>query len=425
MIRNHTQLLDRLEAEIQTNAPNEMRLALLILKMDATAKMDSLLGYRSVDLLAHQLAARLQEVLREKDILGKLGRDEFCMILPDIFGEGQAVLAANKIQRMLEAPFEIDGHQVYAVPRLGIALFPEHGNAAEQLLKQSMVATQEAIVRKEAFVIYDHAHDQANRLMFDLETDLRKALAENDLCLWYQPQVDLETGRIVGAESLLRWKNGVKGYVSPSLIVSVAEKSGLISSLTTWVLNTALRQWAANRAAGFDLTMAINFSASNLQERELPEYLDQALRTWNVPPNRVVVEITESAVMEDYAKSIETLKRLKEIGVNLALDDFGTGYSSMSHVRMMPLDELKIDLSFVKNMLQYTADEKIVRAIIELGHNFDLEVIAEGVENQETADRLKKMGCDKIQGFLVSPAIPWDKFQEFSSGYGVSGQGPV
>ncbi|TCV90281.1 putative bifunctional diguanylate cyclase/phosphodiesterase [Sulfurirhabdus autotrophica] len=420
MISNHTQLLDCLESEIASNALSDMRLALLILKIDGMYKLDSLLGYRAVDMFAHKLGFRLQDVLRDKDILGKLGRDEFCMILPGIFGEGQAVLAANKIQRMLELPIEIDGHQVYPLSRVGIALFPEHGSKAEQLLKQSMLATQEAIVRKESFVIFDPAHEQLNRFMFELEMDLRKALAENELSLWYQPQVDLRTGRIVSSESLLRWTNGAKGYVSPGIIVSVAEKSGLISSLSTWVVNTALRQWSENRAAGLDLTMSINFSVSNLQERELPEFVDQALRTWNVPADKIVVEITESAVMDDYEKSIDTLKRLKEIGVKLSLDDFGTGYSSMSHLRMLPLDEIKIDLSFIKNMLQHKDDEKIVRAIIELGHNFDLEVIAEGVENQETADRLNEIGCDKIQGYLVSPALPRDQFQTFCDEFGVS-----
>ena len=416
MINNHTQLLDRLESEIQASRPNT-QLAVLVIKLECMAKMDALMGYGAGDQLSNQAAKRLREVLREKDILGQLSRDEFWIILPNIFGDGQVILAANKIQTILEVPFEIDSRQIFSVPRIGAALFPEHGNVAENLLKRSKAAAQEANVRNEAFMLYDSAFELANRLQFDLANALRNAIAENSLSLWHQPQVDLKTGLIVASEALLRWQAFAKGPVSPSHLVSVAENSGLITSLTQWVLNTALRQLAAYQTAGLDITMGINFSALNLLEPELPEYVDQALRTWSVHPSQIMVEITESAVIGDQTKSLKTLRALKEVGVKLSLDDFGTGYSSLSHVRLLPLDELKIDLAFVKNMLKVKADEKIVRSIIDLGHNFDLKVVAEGVEDKATADALREMGCDRIQGYLVSPAIPAEKFKELATNF--------
>ena len=420
MINDHTQLLGRLESEIQTSLP-DTQLAVLVVKLECMPKMDALMGYRAGDQLSSQAAQRLREVLRESDILGQLSRDEFWIILPNIFGDGQVILAANKIQSVLEVPFEIDGRQIFSLPRIGASLFPEHGNAAEHLLKRSKAAAQEASARKEVFMLYDAAYELANRLQFDLANALRNALAENELSLWYQPQVDLKTGLIVGSEALLRWENAAQRPVSPSHLVSVAENSGLITLLTQWVLNTALRQSAAYQNAGLDITMGINFSALNLLEPELPEYVDQALRTWNVHASQIMVEITESAIMGDQTKSLKTLRALKEIGVKLSLDDFGTGYSSLSHVRLLPLDELKIDLAFIQHMLKVKADEKIVRSIIDLGHNFDLKVVAEGVEDKATADTLRAMGCDRIQGYLISPAIPEEKFKELATNFRMPG----
>ena len=420
MINNYTQLLGRLESEIQASRP-DTQLAVLFIKLECMAKMDALMGYGAGDQLSSQAAQRLREILRESDILGQLSRDEFWIILPNIFGDGQVILAANKIQSVLDVPFEIDGRQIFSLPRIGASLLPEHGNVAENLLKRSKAAAQEANVRNEAFMFYDSAFELANRQQFDLANALRNALAENDLSLWHQPQVDLKTGLIVASEALLRWQRLAKGAVSPSHLVSVAENSGLITLLTQWVLNTALRQSAAYQNTGLDITMGINFSALNLLESELPEYVDQALRTWNVHPSQIMVEITESAVIRDQTKSLKTLRALKEIGVKLSLDDFGTGYSSLSHVRLLPLDELKIDLAFVKNMLQVKADEKIVRSIIDLGHNFDLKVVAEGVEDKATADTLREMGCDRIQGYLVSPAIPEEQFIELATNFRMLG----
>ena len=420
MINNYTQLLGRLESEIQASRP-DTQLAVLFIKLECMAKMDALMGYGAGDQLSSQAAQRLREILRESDILGQLSRDEFWIILPNIFGDGQVILAANKIQSVLDVPFEIDGRQIFSLPRIGASLLPEHGNVAENLLKRSKAAAQEANVRNEAFMFYDSAFELANRQQFDLANALRNALAENDLSLWHQPQVDLKTGLIVASEALLRWQHLAKGPVSPSHLVSVAENSGLITLLTQWVLNTALRQLATYQNAGLDITMGINFSALNLLESELPEYVDQALRTWNVHPSQIMVEITESAVIRDQTKSLKTLRALKEIGVKLSLDDFGTGYSSLSHVRLLPLDELKIDLAFVKNMLQVKADEKIVRSIIDLGHNFDLKVVAEGVEDKATADTLREMGCDRIQGYLVSPAIPEEQFIELATNFRMLG----
>ena len=243
-----------------------------------------------------------------------------------------------------------------------------------------------------------------------MESELRAALRENDLMLYYQPQLSLQTGMVQGAEALLRWRNVRGEFVPPNIIVDVAERSGLMTELTRWILNTALRHSAEMRVQGIDITLSVNLAAQDLVSPEFVEITDQTLRTWGVPPEKLVLEITEGSMISEVDKVHAVLTRLKEIGVEISVDDFGTGYSSLAYLKRLPLDELKIDQVFVKQMLKDRQDERIVRTIIDLAHNLQLRVVAEGVEDEATLLVLKKLHCDVAQGYCLSKPKPLEEF---------------
>lgn len=396
---SHTPFLQRLRHEVRQR--DGQPLAVLIMSTDSRSRLDGVLGYDAGAALAAQVVESLRLALRDGDVVEHIGSDEFGLILPSISSQGHVVLAAHKILRTLEKPFTIAGQPVYINPSLGISLYPEHGRDADDIMQRANLAMQSAQETHAGFAFHSPEHDQSSSLQFSLETDLRHALDENQLFMLYQPQLDLATGRISGAEALVRWNHKSRGAISPGQLVAIAEKTGLISPLTMWVFNTALRQCADYERMGAEATVSVNVSAHTLREPDFPEFVDQALKTWAVTPARLVVEITESAMLEDQARCLQNLARLKALGVMLSMDDFGTGYSSMTQLRTLPLDELKIDLSFVRHMLQVKEDEKIVRSVIDLAHNFGLKVVAEGVEDRETLEFLRELGCDTVQGFHI------------------------
>jgi EAL domain-containing protein (putative c-di-GMP-specific phosphodiesterase class I) len=285
---------------------------------------------------------------------------------------------------------------------VGIAMFPEQAADAGQLLQRAKHALHEARGSRDRICLYrappgnEPAIDQ-----LEYETRLRIAIEQNTLLLHFQPQLDISTGRMHGAEALLRWTDDVLGEVPPHIAVRAAEAAGLIDHLTMWVITSAIQACHEFQKVAPDFTVSINISPSNLREIDLPFYVDRALRTWNVRGSSIVIEITETAMMVEQVTSHEALRQLKALGVKLSVDDFGTGYSSMQYLAQLPLDELKIDLSFVKAMLDQPQNAKIVRSLIDLAHNLELKVVAEGVETQEILAALTGLGCDQAQGWDV------------------------
>ncbi len=351
-------------------------------------------------------AEYLRGALRSEDMLARLSNKEFGFMLPGLASEGHAILAANKFLRTLEDQLNLGEIATHIRPRVGIALFPEHAQHAESLVQFASVARREAETNDNGYAIYSAAFDKSAMQVRALEAGLKTALRENELMLYFQPQCDATTGAVIGAEALLRWRNDDDQMIPPNLIVEVAEQTGLISQLTMWVINSALRICAGFIKAGIQLTVSVNLSAANLLEQELPAFVGQALRTWGVPADSLMLEITESAMITDAKTSLEILHRLKALGVHLSIDDFGTGYSSMAYLKQMPLDELKIDQTFVRKLISVRDDQRIVRSMIDLAHNFELIVVAEGVEDQPTFDMLAEMGCDRIQGFHLAKPMP-------------------
>lgn len=386
-----------------------IRLGMLLLNLDGMQIIDSMLGFDFGDRLLEDVAQRLLLALKSTDIVGEIGRGQFVCMLVDMATEAHAVLAANKVFAALSAPISVDGRTLHLSPCVGIA-HSQGRHDPDALLRQAAAAVRYARLRGEPYSDQQIADDPLAMMQFDLQGDLKKAIENNDLFMCYQPQVDLRTGRVFGAEALLRWKHPVRGMIPPDKLVHMAERTGLITSLTSWVFNTALRQCADYRAQGLDLGVSINFSAANLRDAELVELVEQAIVLWDVPPGRIVVELTETAVMDDQPSSLNALMRIKNLGVMLSMDDFGTGYSSMARLRDLPLDELKIDMSFVRTMLARPANERIVQSMIGIGKSLGLKVLAEGVEDLATRERLFAMGCDFMQGYLVSKPLPMREF---------------
>ncbi len=396
---------------------SDSKMGVALVSLDCVARIDGMMGYRAGDSLCAQVAGMLGQALKPEDRIFRVGRNEMVCLLSSLPSEAHAVLAAHKILHTLDASLCIDGAYFYATPFVGIAIGSRENGDADAILRQANVAMHEAKRRMDRFAIYEAILDAPRLMQFQLQTDLRNAIAENALDVYFQPKLDLRSGLIAGVETLARWEHSSKGAISPVRFIPVAESSGFISDLTMRVLNSALCHFDAMRAASAYLHIAVNLSPKDLQERHLPEVIQQMLGIWNVPACSLTLELTETAVMEDDAMYGKSLERLKETGIRLSIDDFGTGYSSMSRLRDLPVDELKLDMSFVKNMRTSFSDERIVRSMIALAHDLELLVVAEGVENLETMQHLKELGCDLVQGYYVSKPLDSEKIVDFLAGW--------
>src|SRR5512134_2771332 len=391
-------------------------LAVAVINLEFVSKVDGSYGYAAGDDLLRGLALRLRDALPQGDVVGEVSRTELACLFPTLPSEGHVALAMNKVLRTLREPVTVAGHQVYPTPLVGVASRRLADDDPDALLREANLAMHGARRRPEGYALYDPKNSPAERLYYELHAELHHAIEENELALFYQPLMDLRTGRIIGSEALLRWNRPGKGFVTPDKVVFVAERTGLIQPLTGWISTVALRQSGALLAEGLDLSVSVNMSVQNLGEPELPRLIARALRLWNVPPAKLILELTETAMMDENPGSLEAMLQLKELGLKLAMDDFGTGYSSMARLRDLPLDELKIDMRFVRDMLASPRDEKLVHSMIDLAHCLGMLVVAEGVVTEEIAIRLQVIGCDVIQGYYLGRPMPVEQYREFVVG---------
>ena len=379
--------------------------AVLIVKLVRHDKLDALIGVPTIDIMRSGIA-RLPAILRAADRFVHISEDKLCIFLPNLKTVAQALLAAHKIQQTLDAPFTIGSTVVSVRAVVGVAYFPDHAATAEELIIHADIAKTIARSRDVSQYVFQPQDRGSAEVYSGFEVQFREALRSNLLDVQYQPQIDFKTGQCKAVEALLRWQLPERGAVPPLAIVGMAEANGMIGPLTGWVLNTVLRhqhEWARD---GIDLAVSINISGVSLSDLDLPQLIAQALGTWQADPRKVTLEITESSTINDMDYGLDILSRLKQMGLRLSVDDFGTGYSSLSYVKRFPLDELKIDKLFVQNMRESKGDQQIVRSVIDLAHNFDLSVVAEGVEDEHTFKELKKLGCDIAQGYVISRPMP-------------------
>ncbi len=369
------------------------------------------LGRDVGDILLCDVASRLRSTVRESDSLARLGGDRFGILLQPVNNAREAAeRIITEIMDKFDLPFAYKDKQLCVSLTLGIACFPDDGNNEEALLANAESAMQRAKRNSLPYQYFDPVNDVSPAEQLRYSGQIRSALDNNEFALFYQPQISLDTGRIIGAEALLRWQHPVEGIVMPERIIPVAEQLGLITPITNWVLVTALkqcRQWSFQGAA---IPVSVNVSARSFQNPRLLERIHWALQEAAVEGDRLVIEITEATLMQDIDRATELLSSLSEAGVTIAIDDFGTGYSSLSYLKRLPIDTLKIDQSFVTDVAFDRQDIAIVRSIIDLGHNLGFKVVAEGVENSMTMDALDRLGCDIAQGFHISKPLPDDHF---------------
>jgi len=385
--------------------------AIIIMDLDRFKEVNDTLGHHFGDDLLREIGSRLTETLGDADTVARLGGDEYAVTFYAA-GEQDAVEVAQRIKRMLETPFLLAGVSIEVAASMGIALCPLHATDAETLMKRADVAMYDAKESHAAFAIYAPGRDEHSLRRLAILSELRNAIAQNELALHYQPKIEVRGERGVHAEALVRWRHPVHGILRPDEFIPLAEQSGNIGMITKWVLHRAVADCGQWNAAGLDLTVAVNLSALDLFDAKLPAYIAGLLSEAKLSPSKLVLEITESAVMQDPAHALKILEELKRLGVSLAIDDYGTGYSSLAHLKRLPVDELKIDKSFVMNLGHAAPqDILIVRSTIDLGHNMGLKVIAEGVEDAEAWRILKELGCDMAQGYYVSKPLPLDEFR--------------
>ncbi|HUN49680.1 MAG TPA: GGDEF domain-containing response regulator [Candidatus Sulfotelmatobacter sp.] len=402
---NRTLFFDRLEQALATARRTQSQVAMLLLDLNDFNTINQTFGYRIGDRLLEIAASRLTGVLRDSDSVARIGDDEFAALLPTGASEAGAVKAAGKLLENMNRVFAIDEHRFTVASAIGIALFPLHAGTADELVRCAETALRAAKRNGVGYSVYtaDDGTDHGKQL--SLAHELRQAITGNQFLLHYQPKIDMQTGQVSGVEALVRWRHPTQGLLFPDTFIPVAEQIGVIEGLTRWVLNAALEQFARWQNQGRDLSVSVNLSALSLHNHEIGDTVEKLLETWQVPASRLVLEITESAIISHLARASETLGRLHALGVRVAIDDFGTGYTSLAYLRKLPVNELKIDKSFVMNMLRINDDAVIVRTIIELAHNLGLQVVAEGVEDAATWQALRELGCNIAQGYHMSRPI--------------------
>jgi len=383
------------------------QMALLFVDCGVIGRIDGVWGYVVGDGVRNRLGARLRtEVLRAQDILGHPGRDEFACVLASLQSSGVATLAAEKLLRALDQPLWVDVDEVYARPAVGIAVFPEHGTSAVELLQRARTASRAARERPERYALYSADQERSEVELLLYENRLRAAIAQDALDIVFQAQRDARTGLIVGAESQLRWRDASLGAVPVAKAIAAAESAGLVNEVTLWLVNGALRNCRQFRdAAGLDLRVGVTLSAKSLRQADLPDFVLSALKTWNLRPSRLSLEITETQVLATSLESVETLQRLREAGVRLSLDDPGAGYASLAWLATLPFHELRVDLADIGDIVDSPQHLALVRALVELAHRLKMEVLVAGVENEESVARLKTLGCDLIQGAVIGKPL--------------------
>jgi diguanylate cyclase (GGDEF)-like protein len=389
---------------------------MIVMDVDRFKDVNDTLGHNFGDQLLIEIGRRLEHTIGTSDKVARLGGDEFAVR----FTNADATDIAARVGTAFHAPFVLGDVSIEVNASLGIAIYPDHADDADTLMKRADIAMYEAKKNQAGVAVYDSGRDEHSLRRLSLMMELRQAIAGDELELYYQPKIDIAIARVVHAEALVRWNHPKHGVMRPDEFIPLAEQSGKIGLITKWVIRKAIAQCAAWRRDGLDLTVAVNLSALDLFDSELPTFISGLLSDSGLPPEKLVLEITESAVMKDAAYAQKILADLKRRGLCLAIDDFGTGYSSLAHLKRLPVDELKIDKSFVQNLTESASDDLvIVRSTIELGHNMGLIVIAEGVETAESWRILKRLGCDMAQGYYMSPPLPvgaigdWFRSSEF------------
>ncbi len=409
---NRTLVVDRVQQAILNARRNQEPMALLMLDLDHFKEVNDTLGHLVGDKLLVRVGERFQSSLREPDTLGRLGGDEFAIVLPGASQE-DALIVAEKLQDALRRPVDIDQNSFSVAASIGVAIYPAHGADPSSLLRSADIAMYVAKRARNEFTVYQPEYDTYTPDHLSLLRDLREAIRQGDISAVFQPKLDLHSGAIIGVEALARWHHPERGDVPPYEFIPLLEQTGLIKPFTLHILEKSVEYCTTCRQKGMELSVAVNLSMHNLRDDRLPEQISEIISRHDFDHKQLILEITESAIMHDPEHSLDILEKLDAMGLMLSVDDFGTGYSSLSYLKRLPVSQLKIDRSFVKDLIRDDDDAAIVRSTIELAHNLGLETVAEGVEDEQTLDQLRALNCDTVQGFLISRPLTADNFFSF------------
>lgn len=413
---NRMLFTDRLDQAIRRAARDQSCFSVLTLDLDRFKWVNDSMGHQLGDLVLQTAAQRIRRCLRDSDTAARMGGDEFAVLLPTASTPDGAIEVATKIARLVSEPMMIGTRQVDIGASIGIAIFPIHASDLATLMKRSDAAMYEAKRSGSSWAVYTAACDQHHVEPIASKRELLDALEGNEFILHYQPKLDLSTGAVQGVEALVRWAHPAKGIIYPDKFIADIEQYGIVRQFTAKIVEMALAQVKTWEAAGVNLNVAVNISTLNLQDACFPQDIREVIEASGVEPSRLDLEVTETAIMTEPARAIENIRLLSEMGVTTSIDDFGIGYSSMSYLKRLAVSTMKIDRSFVMDMSKDKHDFVIVKSAIDLGHNLDMKVVAEGVENINTWEQLRELGCDIAQGYYMSKPLPADKVIEWVKG---------
>ena len=411
---NRALCMDRIKYALKSASRTNSLVAVLFLDLDHFKDVNDSLGHAVGDQLLKATSQRLLEKLRAEDTLARLGGDEFVIILNNLKSTESVISLVEKIVASFESPFKLSSYEINTTVSIGVCMYPEDGVDVDSLMKSADAAMYKAkSAGRNTYEFYQQDLNQIANRRHQIANELRGAIKNNELSLAFQPQLNLPKNSIIGAEVLVRWTNPVLGPIGPAEFIPIAESTGLIKEISDWVLDNACKVLSSFIKEGIEIRLAVNLSALQFKQADLAKQIANTLQKYRIPPRCLEVEITESMLMRDVDKAIDILEKIKEMNIRIAIDDFGTGYSSLSYLRRFPLDALKIDRSFVDELVVDADDTAITLAIISMAKSLRLEVIAEGVETQQQLDFLKQNNCDDIQGYHFSRPIPENEFKTF------------
>ncbi len=416
---NRALLMDRLNQAIMSTQRKKRSLALLMLDLDRFKEINDTLGHQTGDALLQQVGVRLRNVLRDSDTVARLGGDEFAVLLSNV-NETNALRIAAAIHEQLEKVYDVYDHSLYVGVSIGVAIFPQHGETAQSLLQHADVAMYVAKRSNTSITMYDLELDEHSLSQLSVLSDLRTAIENDEFILEYQPTVTMSDSSIHGAEALIRWNHPKHGRIMPDNFINAAEQTGLIKRISNWVMDTAIRDCYRLHQKGHQVNISLNLSVWDIQDPNISLSITQKLEKWGLPAKYITLEITERVMMAEPERARQVLNNLESMGLNVVIDDFGTGFSSLVYLKQLPVSMLKIDKSFVIDMMLDESDAAIVHSIVELAHNLGLQVVAEGVESDQTWSWLKTWSCDYAQGFYISHPLSLENYEKYLESYSIT-----
>ncbi len=406
---NRSLLRDRLNTQLYISKEQKLILSIILIDIDHFKDINDALGHDNGDQILIEFCNRIESTLNPNETFSRLGSDEFILILPET-GQSKTVKRAKQIQEDLKSPFFINNNELNIKASIGISLFPQHGKDRSTLLRHADIALNIAKKNNDSLHIFEHEKDETDEKHLSLAIDINNAFKNDEFELYYQPKIDIRTNTLISAEALGRWHHPTRGTISPVIFIDALEQYNLIDQYTYQAIEKVTNNINRWTSAGYNLKIAVNISTRTLMNKDFVNQIQSRITDFSIY-RRLVFEITESMFLSDYDHVFDSLTRIRALGIDLSIDDFGTGYSSLSRLKKLPVNELKIDQSFIKDMSDNIDDEIIVRAIIDLAHNLGLSVVAEGVETREIMNKLNQLGCDIAQGYLISRPIPEKEFE--------------